>query len=119
MTRELWENRIRECCESAGTYREFFDDTIRTLAGIMEARDNAEELFQNGGSQVIVTHTNKAGAKNIVKHPALMAMMDLNAQALSYWRDLGLTPSGYKKLNADVVKDPQEGKFEELLAKLV
>ena len=67
----------------------------------------------------VITHTNKAKQTNLTKNPLLVAMMELNAQALSYWRDLGLTPSGYKKLNADVVKDPGEGKFEELLSKLV
>jgi hypothetical protein len=31
--------------------------------------------------------------------------MELNAQALAYWRDLGLTPAGLRKLNADAVKE--------------
>ena len=39
----------------------------------------------------------------------LVMEMDLNAQALAYWRDLGLTPAGLKKLNAEVVKDKQAG----------
>jgi hypothetical protein len=29
---------------------------------------------------------------------------DLNTQALAYWRDLGLTPAGLKKLNEAALK---------------
>ena len=45
--------------------------------------------------------------------------MDLNAQALAYWRDLGLTPAGLKKLNADALnaKATAAG-FEALLEKI-
>ena len=43
-------------------------------------------------------HTNKGGATNMTKNPALVAIMDCNAQALAYWRDLGLTPAGLKRL---------------------
>ena len=119
MNREEWKNRIISACNDAGTYREFFTDCIDTLASIMEARDKVQEQFEGSGGNAVITHTNKAKQTNLTKNPLLVAMMELNAQALSYWRDLGLTPSGYKKLNADVVKDPGEGKFEELLSKLV
>ena len=29
---------------------------------------------------------------------------DLNKSALAYWRELGLTPSAYKKMTGDAVK---------------
>ena len=54
-----------------------------------------------------------------VKNPALLVVMDCNTQALAYWRDLGLTPAGYKRLNADVVKDEGQGNLESLLEKMM
>ena len=46
-------------------------------------------------------------------------MNDLNRDALAYWRDLGLTPAGYKKLNADVVQDKgAEDGLEAILARI-
>jgi hypothetical protein len=43
--------------------------------------------------------------------------MDLNAQALAYWRDLGLTPAGFKRLS-DGIKAPQKTGLELALEKL-
>lgn len=119
MTKEEWKNKIVGACEKAGTYRDFFDSVIDTLAGILEKRDEANALFIKSGSKVIVTHMNKAGAKNIEQNPLLRLMNDLNRDALAYWRDLGLTPAGYKKLNADVVQDKgAEDGLEAILARI-
>ena len=100
MNRTEWKKQIREATETAGTYQPFFDAIIETLAGILEMRDDAQEKFEQSGGNTVVKHTNKGGATNIVKNPALVAVMELNQQALAFWRDLGLTPSGLKKINA-------------------
>ena len=39
MKKTAWKKRIKEACIKAGTYREFFDYTIETLADILEKRD--------------------------------------------------------------------------------
>lgn len=118
MSKDDWKEKIVSACQQAGTYRDFFDSAIDTLAGIMQQRDEAEDAFQKSGGKVVVLHTTKTGEKNIVQNPMLKLINDLNRDALAYWRDLGLTPSGYKKLNADVVQDKNEGSFEKLLAGL-
>lgn len=118
MKKEAWKTKIEQATKEAGTYRTFFDSVIDTLAGIMETRDNAQEKFEALGGETIVKHTNKGGATNIVKNPALVVLMDCNTQALQYWRDLGLTPAGYKRLNADVVKE-ENGSLEGLLEKMM
>lgn len=118
MNREQWKEVILNACEEAGTYRPFFDSVIETLSGIMETRDSAQEQFDALGGKTIVKHTNKGGNSNIVKNPALVVIMDCNSQALAYWRDLGLTPAGYKRLDAELVKDASEGAFERLLEKI-
>lgn len=118
MKKDEWKKKIIKDSEEAGTYRPFFDSVIDTLAGIMETRDNAQEQYDLSGGQTIVTHTNKGGATNIVKNPALVVLMDCNAQALSYWRDLGLTPAGLKKLNAEAIKEDTGSVFADLLSKI-
>lgn len=119
MTKREWLTKIKKACKAAGTYRPFFNSIIDTLAGIMEARDKAQEAFEASGGRTTVEHTNNGGTTNIVKNPALVVVMDCDAQALAYWRDLGLTPAGYKKLNADVVKVEGSGSLESLLEKMV
>ncbi len=107
-SRGTWKKRIKKACEDAGTYSQEFDYVIETLAGIMENRDKAQKQFRESGSSPIVKHTNKAGATNVVKNPALVAVMDCDAQALAYWRDLGLTPAGLKKIRGDAAEAAKE-----------
>lgn len=118
MKKSEWKEKIEKAAKDAGTYRPFFDAMIDTLSGIMETRDNAQEKFDALGGETIVKHTNKGGNTNIVKNPALVVLMDCNTQALQYWRDLGLTPAGYKRLNAEVVKE-EKGSLEGLLEKMM
>ena len=117
MTKDEWFERVKSACIDAGTYQEFFNSVIDTLAGILEKRDKAMEVFEATGGNVIVTHTNKAGAKNAEQNPALRLANDLNRDALAYWRDLGLTPAGLRKLNQDIQKK-DDGSLEKLLSKL-
>lgn len=98
MTKQRWKNKIKKACVAAGTYQSYFDNVIETLAGILETRDRAQEKYEAEGGEPVVIHTNKAGAENIVKNPALVVVMECNTQALAYWRDLGLTPAGLKRL---------------------
>ena len=105
MDKTTWVETIRQAAIDAGTYRPYFDSVIDTLAGIMEARDDAAEKFNASGGQTVVMHTNKGGATNIVKNPALVVVDDLNKTALAYWRDLGLTPAGLKRINETALKE--------------
>lgn len=105
MEKKDWIRKINAACRKAGTYQPQFKYVIDTLAQIMEDRDKVHEQYVATGSRPTIIHTNKAKEQNIVKNPMLVMELDLNAQALAYWRDLGLTPAGLKKLNADVVKD--------------
>lgn len=118
MKKEEWTDLIRKSCEDAGTYRPFFDSVIDTLAGIMETRDIAQDQFTASGGLAVLTLPNSTGGMKRVKNPALVVLMDCNTQALQYWRDLGLTPAGYKRLNAEVVKE-EKGSLEGLLEKMM
>ena len=118
MTQAEWVERIKSSAVEAGTYRPFFDDVIATLGGILERRDQAQELFVKTKQKVIVKHTNKGGATNIEQNPLLRLINDLNRDALAYWRDLGLTPSGFKKLGNEMISIKKEASFEDLLANI-
>jgi len=115
VNRTEWVVRIRTCCQQAGTYREYFEDVIATLADILERRDIARELFDASGGNVLVDHTNKAGATNSEQNPVLRMVNDLNRDALAYWRDLGLTPAGLKRIDEGAMKQRKKSALGEAL----
>lgn len=118
MKRQTWRRKIKQHCEDAGTYRPFFDPVIDTLAGILETRDEAEKQFIDSGGRTVTKHTNKGGASNMVKNPALVVVMECNAQALQYWQQLGLTSKAYKQLFADMRPPDGKSSFEDILSGL-
>lgn len=118
MDKEAWKAKIEAACEAAGTYRPYFESVIDTLAGVMEMRDDAQEKFEASGGSSVVKHTNKGGASNIVKNPALVVIMDCNAQALAYWRDLGLTPAGLKKIDEQALRKQKRSSMSDLLRQM-
>lgn len=115
MDRTLWAQRITASCQQAGTYRPFFDDVIATLADILARRDEAMALFDDSGGNVMVNHTNKFGATNIEQNPVLRMVNDLNRDALAYWRDLGLTPAGLKRIDEQAMKQRRKSALAEAL----
>ena len=54
--------------------------------------------------------SNKAGATNLTKNPLLVLWDELNKTALAYWRELGLTPSSYKKITGEGARKEEKKK---------
>lgn len=117
MNKTEWKSKIEESCKSAGTYKQYFDSVIDTLADIMEMRDNAMTDFQESGGQTFIDIETREGPSK-KKNPAVAVVMDLNAQALAYWRDLGLTPSGLKKINEEAMKGRKRSALADALKEL-
>ena len=116
MNKDKWRERIRESCTKAGTYQPCFDDVIGTLASILERRDTVEESWDG---DVIVEHTNRSGIANKEQSPALRLINDLNRDALSYWKELGLTPASLKRINETAMKEKKkESALEKALKSL-
>lgn len=115
MDRDAWSARITASCQQAGTWRPYFDDIIATLADILARRDEARALFDESGGNILVNHTNKAGATNVEQNPVLRMVNDLNRDALAYWRDLGLTPAGLKKIDEGAMKQRRKSALGEAL----
>ena len=72
---------------------------------MLERRDKAVQQFVELGGDVLIERTTSNGALNLEPHPALKVINDLNKDALAYWRDLGLTPAGLKRINESAVSD--------------
>jgi hypothetical protein len=99
MNKAEWKAKIEKSCADVGTYKQAFDSVIDTLADILERRDMAQEQFNADGYEILVEHTNQGGNTNIEQNPILRMINELNRDALAYWRDLGLTPAGLKRIN--------------------
>lgn len=105
MKKEAWRRKIVEATKEVGTYRPSFEMVINTLAEILERRDDALEKFYESGGDTVVVHINtRGGGENLVKNPALAVVDDMDKTALTYWRDLGLTPAGLKRINDSTMK---------------
>ena len=98
MEARLWKNKVNRCLKQVNIDPKQYASVIQTLADILEQRDICFEQYLADGDKPVIEYTNKAGATNTVKNPKLVMWMDLNTQALAYWRELGLTPSAYKKM---------------------
>ena len=114
MDKTEWCNRIKQACKDAGTYQTYFEDVIETLAGILENRDRAQEQFEAMKCQPVISHTNKGGATNLVKNPALVIINDMNGQALTYWKEMGLTSKAFQQMQGNGFKKP-EASLEDVL----
>jgi phage terminase small subunit len=113
-----WRKKIVKAMTDVGTYNKSFDQAVDTLAYILEKRDDAQVHYDETGSRPIVIHTNKGGADNEDVNPALKLIMNLNSQALTIWRDLGLTPAGLKKINDEAMKERKVSSLDSVLSGL-
>lgn len=112
MTKQKWKSRIKKACVEVETYKKSFDGVIDALADILEKRDQALEQYDGNP---IISHTNSHGETNRMKSPALMLWDELNKTALSYWRDLGLTPKGLKAINEEAMEKKKVSSLAEVL----
>lgn len=98
MEAKKWKNKISKYLRQVNIDPKQYDSLVRTLSDILEQRDACFEQYVQDGAVPVIEYTNKAGATNTVKNPKLVMWMDLNTQALAYWKELGLTPAAYKKM---------------------
>lgn len=115
MKAETYFRKIRDSMKSVGTYRKEFETSMKTLAQIYEDRDKAREDFEKSGGKFIVKHINKNGSTNLVKNPFIVMIDSFNDKILAYNRELGLTPTGLKKLNEKGLKIEKKDGLESLI----
>lgn len=104
MTKNRWKALILDQMKELGVADPAYHSAVETLASILEQRDKVHKEFRASGGKAAQEYTNKAGATNLTKNPLLVLWDELNKTALAYWRELGLTPSSYKKMTGDPMK---------------
>ena len=109
MTVDDWKRTIRRQTKAVGTYQKTFESAIDALAKILAQRDEIYQQYVDEGSKALVTKTSDRGAVNWVPNPLLTLWKDLNTSALAYWRDLGLTPAGLKRINESAMTKKTTG----------
>ena len=117
MSKKKWKNLIGKQLESLGLNNDAYESAIDSLAAILEQRDKTYQEFLDAGGKSTIKYTNKGGSTNMTKNPLLVLWDDLNKTALAYWRELGMTPSSYKKVTGAGAKreEPKKG-LAEILA---
>ena len=118
MTAKQWKNKIAASIKVIKVDPKQYQAVIETLANILEQRDACLARYVDEGAEPIIEYTNKGGATNTVKNPLLILWTDLNTQALAYWRELGLTPSAYKKMTGGTKAEEKGSALVEALKAL-
>lgn len=118
MTRLGWKKLIIQNMTEAGTYDKVFEPVIETLVDILVERDRLYKQYAKEGSHPLVTVVSDRGAENQRKNPLLSSWQEMNRDALQYWRDLGLTPAGLKKINEETLKANKASTLDMILSNL-
>lgn len=118
MKASAWKRKIIEQCQEVGTYKDAFLPTINALSQLLEQRDATYEVFLQSGGERMVARTSDRGAVNQSVNPALKLWQELTRDALAYWRDLGLTPAGLKRINEAAMQKPKRSALAEALKAL-
>lgn len=105
-----WKAKLTKQTQQIGTYKPAFDASIEILADILTQRDRAKEQWIAEGSIPVVELTNKTTAT----HPCLKLVMDCEAAALPYLRELGLTASAHRKIKGDSKEQVSECVLDDL-----
>ncbi len=115
MEAKRWITLLKKQTKGIGTYRKEFEQVIKDTANLLEQRDAVYEQYIKEGAQPVVTRTSDRGAENRTKNPLLATWEDLNKTALSFYRDLGLTPAGLKRITTTVIENEAIGNFAEIM----
>lgn len=98
MNSAKWRAKIKKQCVDMNTFQPSYNSVIDALAKILEQRDSALKQFKAEGCQLIVVRISDRGSENSAINPIVQLIDKLNNTALSYWKELGLTPASYKKM---------------------
>ena len=108
MTARTWKGRLKKLMEAVGTYKPAFEPTIQAAAELLEQRDQVYQQYVQDGSQAMVKKVSDRGAENLVENPLLRTWREMQAQALKYFQELGLTSAALKKINDAAIKGSSE-----------
>lgn len=108
MTKNKWKSLILAQMAALHVQNDAYISVVEALAGILEQRDKTFREFKGSGGRSVIEYTNKGGSTNMTKNPLLVLWDDLNKSALAYWRELGMTPSSFKKMTGGTLVEEKE-----------
>lgn len=108
MTARTWKGRLKKLMEAVGTYKPSFEPSIQAAADLLEQRDLIYQQFIEDGAQPMILKTSDRGAQNYTENPLLRTWREMQAQALKYFQELGLTSASLKKINDAAIKGGAE-----------
>ena len=117
-TIKQYENDIVKKMKAIGVYKPEFEHAITGLARALVDQDRSLEMFDKSGGQIMIKHTNKAGATNAAKNPFYLALETLRQDIIIYLRELGLTPSALKRINDKSLKRKNSSALSDALNRL-
>lgn len=109
MTQKQYKNDVVKKMQSLNVYKPEFEHAINGLARALADMDRTIDLFDKSGGQIMIKHTNKAGATNAVKNPFYLAIETLRKDIMDYSRELGLTPASLKRINETEMQKKRGG----------
>lgn len=118
MTSKWWIKEIKTQMTLKNVDYSGFENVIQTLSELLEQRDKIFKQYQDEGSIIMVEYTSNRGETNLVINPLLKEWQNMNRDALVYWRELGLTPAGLKKLCDDSMNKPEASPLDKVLENL-
>lgn len=118
MTELQWRKAITKDLTGLGIWKPEFESTVKMLAEVMVQRQKVWADYEADGCRSVIIGVNKGGSEYMAKNPLLSMWDDLTKTALSYRRELGLTPAGLKKLKENAMDGPKRSALAEALAKL-
>lgn len=116
-------NAVTRNLKSLEIYKVEYKPVIRRYAELSYFYDVQMQEFLNSDQETTVQHTNKAGATNEVKSPALATLERLRTDMLALENVLGLNPSAYARIKKTIAttkeidkKVKELSKFEKVMA---
>ena len=106
MNAKQWKKAIEEQIKFDADYIPAFKTTIQILSEMLEERDRIYTAYLDAGAQPVIEFTSDRGAVNLKPNPLLKQWQEINASALLYLRDLGLTAAGLRKLQGQLPEKP-------------
>lgn len=114
---KVYKRDINRMMKKVGTYNKSFEITINAFAKLLYDYQETLAMFEKTGGNVVISHTNKNGATNIIKNPLYQSIEKMRTDIITYARELGLTPAGLKKLNQEL-QEEKESPLDSVLEKL-
>ena len=103
MKKNGYKRNIKSTMRQLDLYNPMYDLTIETLAEILETRDTIREQYEAEGSQPVMVRVSDRGAENPSKNPLLQLLNEQQRLALSFMKELGMSPSALKKISEELV----------------